>query len=183
MVLRDKHTAEMQARPSPPLNTAASGCTARLCCENGKDAVNAVGFSKTERNRFHGHFYPVQIASLPGGYHFTLRPLVPPLSAELPKSGGDDARARIARRSHDDLPLGALLRTELEQRCRPHLDATNDSWRVDETYIKVKKAWMYLYRAVDAQGNTLEFLLSPRRDGEAAKRFFFLQHNLFVSIS
>ncbi len=61
---------------------------------------------------------------------------------------------------------------ELDKRCRPHLKATNDSWRVDETYIKVKKVWMYLYRAVDSDGNTLEFLLSPRRDAEAAKRFF-----------
>jgi transposase-like protein len=43
---------------------------------------------------------------------------------------------------------------------------------VDETYIKVKKVWMYLYRAVDSEGNTLEFLLSPTRDAEAAKRFF-----------
>jgi len=40
---------------------------------------------------------------------------------------------------------------------------TNDSWLVDETYVKVKKAWM-LYRAVDSQGNTLEFLLSSTRD-------------------
>ncbi len=62
---------------------------------------------------------------------------------------------------------------ELEKRCRPHLKATNDSWRVDETSIKVKKTWMYLYRAVDSEGNTLEFLLSPTRDAEAAKRFFF----------
>jgi IS6 family transposase len=61
---------------------------------------------------------------------------------------------------------------ELEKRCRPHLKACNDSWRVDETYIKVKKVWMYLYRAVDSEGNTLEFLLSPTRDAEAAKRFF-----------
>src|SRR5712691_10452766 len=61
---------------------------------------------------------------------------------------------------------------ELERRCRPHLKGTNDSWRVDETYVKVKKVWMYLYRAVDSQRNTLEFLLSPRRDAEAAKRFF-----------
>jgi transposase, IS6 family len=61
---------------------------------------------------------------------------------------------------------------ELDKRCRPHLKATNDSWRVDETYIKVKKVWMYLYRAVDSDGNTLEFLLSPTRDAEAAKRFF-----------
>jgi transposase-like protein len=61
---------------------------------------------------------------------------------------------------------------ELEQRCRPHLKTTNDSWRVDETYVKVKKVWMYLYRAVDSQGNTLEFLLSPTRNAQAAKRFF-----------
>jgi transposase, IS6 family len=43
---------------------------------------------------------------------------------------------------------------------------------VDETSIKVKNVWMYLYRAVDSQGNTLEFLLSPTRDAQAAKRFF-----------
>jgi IS6 family transposase len=61
---------------------------------------------------------------------------------------------------------------ELERRCRPDLRGTNDSWRVDETYVKVKKEWMYLYRAVDSQGNTLEFLLSATRDAEAAKRFF-----------
>src|SRR5690349_5012618 len=60
---------------------------------------------------------------------------------------------------------------ELEKRCRPHLKAYNDSWRVDETYIKVKKAWVYLYRAIDSQGNTIEFFLSPTRDAEAAKRF------------
>jgi len=50
---------------------------------------------------------------------------------------------------------------ELENRCRFHLRETNDSWCVDETYVKVKKVWMYLYRAVDSQGNTLEFLFSP----------------------
>ena len=61
---------------------------------------------------------------------------------------------------------------ELEKRCRPHLKATTDSWRVDETYVKVKKVWMYLYRAVDSQGNTLEFLLSKTRDAQAVKRFF-----------
>ena len=61
---------------------------------------------------------------------------------------------------------------ELEKRCSDrHLKAYNDSWKVDETYIKVKKVWMYLYRAVDLKRNTLEFLLSPTRDAEAAKRF------------
>ena len=61
---------------------------------------------------------------------------------------------------------------ELDRRCRPHLKSTNDSWRVDETYVKVKKQWKYLYRAVDSQGNTIDFLLTARRDTEAAKRFF-----------
>ena len=61
---------------------------------------------------------------------------------------------------------------ELEKRCRPHLKSTNDSWRVDETYIKVKGEWMYLYRAVDSGGSTLEFMLSDTRDASAAKRFF-----------
>jgi transposase-like protein len=43
---------------------------------------------------------------------------------------------------------------------------------VDETSIKIKGTWTYLYRAVDSEGNTLEFLLSATRDAEAAKRFF-----------
>ena len=61
---------------------------------------------------------------------------------------------------------------ELEKRCRPRLKACNDSWRVDETYIKIKKTWTYLYQAVDSEGNTIEFFLSPTRNAEAAKRFF-----------
>jgi IS6 family transposase len=59
---------------------------------------------------------------------------------------------------------------ELEKRCKPHLKRTNDSWRVDETYMKVKGE--YLYRAVDSAGHTLEFMLSETRDAQAAKRFF-----------
>jgi len=61
---------------------------------------------------------------------------------------------------------------ELDRRCRPHLKSTTDSWRVDETYLKVKGIWMYLYRAVDSHGSTLEFLLSATRDAQSAKRFF-----------
>jgi transposase-like protein len=61
---------------------------------------------------------------------------------------------------------------ELDKRIRPHLNPTNDSWRVDETYIEVKGAWKYLYRAVDSEGNTLDFMPSAKRDGKAAARFF-----------
>lgn len=49
---------------------------------------------------------------------------------------------------------------------------TDDSWRVDETYILVKGKQKYLYRAVDSAGNTLDFLLTAKRDALAAKRFF-----------
>ena len=61
---------------------------------------------------------------------------------------------------------------ELEKRIRPHLRPTNSSWRVDETYIRVKGRWTYLYRAVDSRGQTIDFLLSAKRDAAAAKRFF-----------
>lgn len=61
---------------------------------------------------------------------------------------------------------------ELDKRIRPHLNPTNGSWRVDETYIQIKGEWRYLYRAVDSVGNTLDFLLSAKRDGKAAARFF-----------
>jgi transposase-like protein len=61
---------------------------------------------------------------------------------------------------------------ELERRLRPHLYMSNGSWRVDETYVRVKGRWMYLYRAVDSRGQTIDFLLSAKRDAEAAKRFF-----------
>ncbi len=46
------------------------------------------------------------------------------------------------------------------------------SWRMDETYIKVKGVWKYLYRAVDKEGNTVDFLLTAKRDKAAARRFF-----------
>jgi IS6 family transposase len=61
---------------------------------------------------------------------------------------------------------------ELEKRIRPHLRLTNDSYRVDETYVKIKGEWKYLYRAVDSTGQTIDFMVSAKRDARAAKRFF-----------
>lgn len=49
---------------------------------------------------------------------------------------------------------------QLEKKVRHHLKPTNDSWRVDETYIKIKGQWMYLYHAVDTEGDTIDFYLS-----------------------
>ena len=61
---------------------------------------------------------------------------------------------------------------ELDKRIQRHLKQTNNSWGVDETYIKVKGQWMYLYRAVDSEGNTIDFYLSKNRNTKSAKRFF-----------
>jgi transposase-like protein len=55
---------------------------------------------------------------------------------------------------------------------RCHLKPTNKSWRCDETYVKVKGRWCYLYRAIDSAGATIDFLLSAKRDADAAKRLF-----------
>jgi len=61
---------------------------------------------------------------------------------------------------------------EFEKRWSRYARPVGDSWRVDETYLKIKGQWAYLYRAVDKQGRTVDFLLSRRRDIAAAKRFF-----------
>ena len=60
----------------------------------------------------------------------------------------------------------------LEKVFRKHKRAVGGSWRMDETYIKVKGAWKYLYPAVDKEGKTVDFLLTARRDRAAALRFF-----------
>ena len=61
---------------------------------------------------------------------------------------------------------------EINKRVRQHLKMSGASFRVDETYIKVGKTCKYLYRAVDKEGQTIEFMLSAKRDVSAAKRFF-----------
>lgn len=59
-----------------------------------------------------------------------------------------------------------LLNKFLNKKRRP-----GDRWRLDETYVKVKGHWKYYYRAVDKQGNTIDFLLTAKRDKKAALRF------------
>ena len=60
----------------------------------------------------------------------------------------------------------------LEKVFRQHKRQVGTSWRMDETYIKVKGVWKYLYRAVDKEGKTIDFLLTAKRDKAAAMRFF-----------
>ena len=67
----------------------------------------------------------------------------------------------------------------LEKAFRKHKRPVGGSWRMDETYIKVKGVWKYLYRAVDKEGKTVDFLLTAKRDKAAANRFFekAMRHN------
>src|SRR6202521_3289311 len=60
---------------------------------------------------------------------------------------------------------------EFEKQWKRYARSVGGSWRCDETYIKVKGAWQYLYRAVDKAGKTVDFYLSRRRDINAAKAF------------
>ena len=61
---------------------------------------------------------------------------------------------------------------EFERRWNRFARPVGPSWRVDETYVKMRGPWVYLYRAVDRTGKTVEFRLSTRRDVAAAKAFF-----------
>ena len=59
----------------------------------------------------------------------------------------------------------------LVEQAKNHKRKVGISWRLDETYIKVRGQWKYLYRAVDKDGNTVDFLLTAKRDTKAALRF------------
>jgi putative transposase len=67
----------------------------------------------------------------------------------------------------------------LEKAFRRHKHTVGTSWRMDETYITVNGAWKYLYRAVDKQGQTVDFLLTAKHDAAAGRRFFekAIRHN------
>ena len=60
---------------------------------------------------------------------------------------------------------------KLESKVKRHLKFSTDSLKLDETYIKVKGVWHYLYRSVDSNGNTIDWMLSRYRNKHAANRF------------
>ncbi len=125
-----------------------------------------------ERNLLHGHFHPVQMASRAKPRSFcsaSVGPFGIRSAPAISRRCCENAVCMLTTR-RSSAGCSALLLHSTNARGR--ISATcNDSWRVEETYIKLKKVWMDLSRAVDSQGNPLEFLLSPTRAAQAAKRF------------
>ena len=90
---------------------------------------------------------------------------------EVPLWMLDVAACCKTRVAHPGFAGAQSLRELKEVLQSAHLRPTNKSYRIDETYIRIKGQDRYLYRAVDSTGQTIEFLLTAKRDAAAAKRF------------
>ena len=120
---------------------------------------------KSTENPFHWKHYEGEIILLNVRWYCSYGLSYRNLVEMMEERGLDLAHTTIMRWVHEYAP-------QIDKKIRPYLKRTCDSWRVDETYIKVKGKWTYLYRAVDKEGNTLDFLLRAKRDAKAASRFF-----------
>lgn len=74
--------------------------------------------------------------------------------------------------SYNYLPVGTRIQSDYLLFMEEKNKSVGDSWRMDETYIKVKGKWHYLYRAIDSSGMTLDIWLRKNRDKQAAYAFF-----------
>jgi transposase-like protein len=114
---------------------------------------------------FKGRHFDREISVLCVRWYLTYKLSSRDLVQMMAERGIEVTRKTILRRVQRFVP-------EFERRWNRYSRRVGRSWRCDETYIKVKGHLTYLYRAVDKLGQTVDFLLSDRRDIAAAKRFF-----------
>jgi transposase-like protein len=114
---------------------------------------------------FHGRHFDHSIIILCVRWHLTYKLSYRDLVKMMAERGVDVSHTTILRWVQHYLP-------EFKKRWLRYDRPVGCSWRVDETYIKVRGRWTYLYRAVDKQGRTVDFRLSQHRDIASAKQFF-----------
>ncbi|MGF6472248.1 hypothetical protein QFZ89_007499 [Paraburkholderia youngii] len=118
------------------------------------------------------HWQGTEAAALPAGRDPAVRPVVRGVLTESTKPRRNDGRAGYRGGPFERAPVGYQAAAVFEKAFRKRKRPVGKSWRVDETYVKVKGHWKYLYRAVDKAGNTVDFLLRAHRDKAAARRYF-----------
>jgi transposase-like protein len=113
---------------------------------------------------FKGRHFDQEIVVLCVRWYLSFKLSYRDLVAMMGERGIDLAHTTILRWVQHYTP-------EFERRWKRFARSVGGSWRMDETYVKVHGVWVYLYRAVDKQGLTVDFYLSQNRDLEAAQQF------------
>ncbi|PVX85639.1 transposase-like protein [Paraburkholderia unamae] len=109
--------------------------------------------------------HPLDVILLCVRWHVAYSLSLRNLEEMMSERGFEVDHSRVHRRVIKLVPL-------FEKAFRKYKRPVGKSWRMDETYIKVKVHWKYLYRAVDKEGNTVDFMLRAYRDKAAARRYF-----------
>src|SRR3954447_17331037 len=123
-----------------------------------------IQLSNASANLFKRRHFDGEIILLCVRWYLTYKLSYRDLRAMMAERGIDVAHTTIMRWVQRYVPA-------FEKHWQRYARSVGSSWRVDETYIKVKGHWVYLYRGVDKEGQTIDFFLSERRDMTAAKRF------------
>ena len=114
---------------------------------------------------FNGRHFPKAIILMAARWHVAYALSYRDIEELMDERGVQVDHATVQRWAAEYSP-------QLMEQGRRVMKSSADSWRMNETYIKVKGEWVYLYRAVDKLGNTIDFMLAQKRDQSAAAPFF-----------